>query len=45
MCIGVPGQIRTITAASDADRTRLRTGDQVILSAAELYDGKVVGYG
>ena len=32
-----------ITAASDADRTRLRTGDQVILSAAELYDGKVVG--
>ncbi|MBU5625830.1 hypothetical protein KQI82_02625 [Oscillibacter sp. MSJ-2] len=32
-----------IRGTSDEDKRRLRTGDQVILSAGELYDGKIVG--
>ena len=31
-----------VQAASDGEKTRLRAGDQVVISAARLYDGKVV---
>ena len=32
-----------VRAASDTEKTRLRSGDEIVLSANELYDGKVVG--
>ena len=30
-------------AASDQESLRLRPGDEIIISAKDLYDGKVVG--
>ena len=30
-------------AAAEEDSTMLRQGDQVIVTSAELYDGKVIG--
>lgn len=32
-----------VRASSDAEKTRLRSGDEVIVTAKDLYDGKVVG--
>ena len=32
-----------VRADSDAEKTRLRSGDEVIVTAKDLYDGKVVG--
>ena len=32
-----------VRAESDAEKTRLRSGDEVIVTAKDLYDGKVVG--